>query len=170
MKRILAVGSVAGLFLTGVAVGLLVAHLFYAGRVERFGGAHEMAARHYHDRVGRRLDLSPEQWRQVDEILHRTHERAAEIRRRMRPEVEARLARAADDIAEILDDEQRRRFEALRRDRRRWSELFLLGPPAGPGPPGHGPREHLRHPPRRGAPGDGGEPPAEPSGTDPTSG
>ncbi len=151
MSRFTAVVAVVALFVSGIAIGALGTHLYYAYRVRGPIGPPAMGAGFFVERLERRLDLTPEQAAEIDAILERTHETAAEMRRDLRPRIEELMERTADEIRGVLTDEQREAFEKLRQRDRRRIELQMLGPPGphghdhgrGPGPP---PRRRPRGP------------------------
>ncbi len=151
MSRFTAVVAVVGLFLSGIVIGALGTHLYYAYRLRAPGGPPAMAAGLFVERLERRLDLRPEQAAEIEAILDRTHEAAAEMRRDLRPRVEELMERTADEIRAVLTAEQREAFDLLRRRERRRTDFLLLGPPGphghdhvpGPGPP---PRRRPRGP------------------------
>ncbi len=167
MSRPLSVLLVATLFLSGVAIGALGMHLYYFERLHRpWEGPPHGAIHGLLHRLGpgssaeappgtppgtpflgrwmaRELELSPEQQRQIEEILSDSGRRAAAMRHELRPRVEALMEETAGRIAAVLTPEQRRRFERLRQ--RRLLDEGLLGPP-GP----H--RHHFGRRPRHGQP------------------
>ena len=151
MRRITAIAAVGALFMTGVLVGALATHLYYAQRVVRpHSPPMAMAGRVFSRQLERSLDLSPSQTEQVREILRRSHDEAARLRRETFPRVRQIMEDAAAEIEAVLDEEQRERFRELRRRQRSRAEEMLLGPPGrgpgrGPGPGG---------PPRRPGPPD----------------
>lgn len=58
----------------------------------------------------RHLQLSHEQVRQVEQILSQRQQVLQDIRRRVQPEVEAELDRVEQQVAEVLDQQQRERW------------------------------------------------------------
>lgn len=151
MNRGVAILAVCALFLSGVAIGA-VGMFLYVHQVVRSG-----EPRFDSDRVMRRghlvqeLDLSDEQHAQVRAILEESWREGAEMRRKMRPEVEALMGRTRAAIEEVLTPEQLAKFEQMRRLDRRPIERLLLGPSVGhpgsrrPGEPA-GPRGRRRPP------------------------
>lgn len=134
MKRWTAVALLAGAFLLGTVVGGLGGELLHL---------HRFAARHHGrgeppafgflaHRLERRLELSPEQAREIEAVLERARRDLRDMHREVRPRVHGRMLEARSEIEEVLTDEQR---EALHR----------LGPPLLPddrhrrGPHGHPP-------------------------------
>lgn len=140
MKRATALLALSGIFVTGCLVGIAATHLFYAWKLRRPGEPSRAMVEMFHHRLERDLDLSPEQARQVRGILERSHERAEELRNDVFPRVREIMDSASEEIEALLDEEQRRRFQELRR-RHSWrSDPGLLGPPGrmhrrGPPPP-----------------------------------
>lgn len=155
MNRGVAILAVCALFVSGVAIGALGMHLYYAQRLMRPGEPPLMAGRLLSDHLARELDLSAEQQAVIREILEDSHRRGAALRYRMRPEVETLMRRTREAIDEVLTEEQRLKLEEMQRFDRRPIERLFLGPGdlrgnGRPGPPGggpHGPRG--RHRPRQ---------------------
>jgi hypothetical protein len=144
MRRGLAVLAVIGLFLIGVLIGAFATHLFYVRLLWQPGEPARARARIISERVYRRLDLAPEQRREIDRILEDARREARAIRDDVRPRIEAQLRQTRERIEAVLTPEQREKFERLARRHRRWAEQFFLGPPGGrrgpsPPPPGEGP-------------------------------
>ena len=146
MSRFVAVAAAIALVVSGVIVGALGAYLIL-DRPER------------HDRMWRpqpppppppgpftremesRLGLSDDQLKAIHTILRESREQSDEIRRELRPRLEAHLDATRKRISETLTPEQRTTFEAMvAEDRARADRFFLDGPPPGPpgGPPPFG--------------------------------
>lgn len=149
MKRSLALLAVVGLFLLGMAAGVLATHLYYARQLQSPGGVPMMAGRFFSHRLERRLGLTAEQKDEIDAILKRTRRQADELRGELRPRVHELMEQANEEIEAVLTPAQREAYEELRRQHGRRADQFLLGPPPhGPGPgPGHGPRRRRPPPP-----------------------
>lgn len=147
MNRGVAILAVCALFLSGVAIGAM-GMLLYVQQVARSGEPAFDSDRAF-DRghLIRELDLSEEQRAQIRSILEASWREGAEMRRQLRPEVEALMGRTRASIEAVLTPEQREKFEQMQRLDRRPLERLLLGP--GVGPPGP------RHPGERGGPSDG---------------
>lgn len=64
-------------------------------------------------RLRRPLSLSDEQAAQVESIIRQRQERLQDIRRRFQPEVEAELELVYQEIREILNDQQRQRWDRM---------------------------------------------------------
>lgn len=129
MKRWTAAGLLALAFLLGMVVGGLGSELLDLRRIatwhHRDGGPPRFGFLVH--RLERRLELSPEQARQVEEILGRARRDLWDMHREVRPKIHRRLEEARSEIEELLTAEQR-------------EELRRLGPPLLPeGHHRHGP-------------------------------
>lgn len=143
MKRSIAFVYVLGLFLLGILIGALGMQLWHANKPlpGPFGGRggmraprQEMGHRPGHgpgpfflERLGRQLDLSPEQKRQIAEIIEESHREAGALREEILPKVEAQLDQTRERILEVLTQKQRERFEEFDRRHRRILERGVLG-------------------------------------------
>ena len=98
----------AGLTLIGVRKGLLesIHHP-------------EIMPKKVAQRLQRPLDLSDEQMRRVEQIVAQRQQVLLQIRVRVQPEVEAELDVIQREIAQVLDDQQRVKWEQLFRHLRR---------------------------------------------------
>lgn len=152
MRRPAAIGVVIALFLVGVVVGALGANLVLRRHLLRPsgggpggpGGRMSGAAAE----LQRRLDLTPDQRRQVEAILADSHRESAALWSDLRPRLVAIVERASDRIDQILAPQQRVEFQRYRSERRDHLHGLLrgLGPPSrrrggpggagGPGAPG----------------------------------
>jgi len=132
VKRWIAILSVTGLFLIGILIGSLGTHLYYAHRLLQPGGPPGMGGRIFMDRLEGRLNLTPEQRREIDRILEESHARAESFRESMAPQVRALIQETHDRVAAVLTPEQREEFEEMRRSHDRRAREWFLG--------GHGPR------------------------------
>jgi Spy/CpxP family protein refolding chaperone len=137
MNRFWAFATVAALFLSGVAIGALGMRLIDERRGPFGPQPGPPPPPIAVEELQRELDLSPPQREAVARILQESRRQGDEIRREVRPRLEAHLADTERRLMEVLTPEQRERFDALRRQRRvRPDRLFLGGPPPGQGPPG----------------------------------
>jgi hypothetical protein len=143
MKRSIAFTYVLGLFLLGILIGALGMHLWNAQRsaLGPFGGrggmqppGQEMRRGSGHgpgpfflERLGRQLDLSPEQRESIAVIVEESHREAGALREEILPRVEAHLEQTRKRILEVLTPEQRERFEKFDRRHRRTLERGVLG-------------------------------------------
>ena len=148
-NRMAAAGLLVGLFLAGGVAGGAIVHVVTSGdgpgpdlpgwegrrgRAEsdsrRRGGPGEprsFTTGRVLDRLETRLDLTAGQRDSIEAILERQRSAAGEIFREMGPELRATVDSANARIRDVLDEEQRARFEELlRRDR------GVLGRPAPP--------------------------------------
>lgn len=138
MTRGAAVLVAAALFASGLAVGALGVHLFYAQKIAHAGGPPMPVGPMFERWLLRGLDLSEQQRREIREVLDLGRSEAEELRAEIGPRLQEMNRRTAAAIAEILTPEQRRVFEEQmarweRRQRR-------LPPPEGRPPHRRGPR------------------------------
>ncbi len=124
MSRPLAVIAVVGLFLAGVLAGVLGTHLFYLHELREPGGLAELGTRAVARNLERRLDLTPSQKQQIEEILADTRTEVTALRRRMVPEVRAILRRTRVRVARVLTPEQRRELQRMQRRQRFLDDLL----------------------------------------------
>jgi Spy/CpxP family protein refolding chaperone len=147
VKRSIAILSVVGLFVIGILIGSLGAHLYYSHRLLQPDGPPGMGGKIFMDRLLTRLDLTPEQRREIEEILDESHARADEFRRSMAPEVRALMEQTHERLLAVLTPEQREIFEEMRRTHHQRAREWFLGGHRpghgrghghglGPGPPG----------------------------------
>ncbi|MDO8303178.1 MAG: hypothetical protein Q7T18_08050 [Sedimentisphaerales bacterium] len=61
------------------------------------------------------LDLSPRQREQIEPIIHRHMERLDQIRKEARPLIESELRQMNEEIAPILDDQQRAEWKQMQK-------------------------------------------------------
>ena len=151
--------SVLSLFLVGVSIGAL-GMFVYLERTEsterpegRRGGLERgPGPRHGGPPMGPppfadpsmladRLELRPDQLERLDEILRVSRDEVRAMRESWRPQIVEHLERTRLSIAQILDDDQRRRFDEMSEEAERHFERLLTG---------GGPRRPRRGPGRRG--------------------
>lgn len=150
MNRGWALLSVAALFLSGVAIGALGMHLVDGHREPPGPPGPPVPRRVVMDELGRTLDLTPEQRDAVGRLLDESRREGDEMRRELRPRLEAHLAETERKLVDLLTPAQRERYEALRKDRHLRPEWLFLGPPPErPGPPGRPPGPPMGEPPDR---------------------
>jgi Spy/CpxP family protein refolding chaperone len=112
---VLAVVFVLGT-VTGAALGGLY-HSRAGGRAHSGGdGDGERGPRHF-DKMRKELNLSDEQATRVRAILDETGNEYRALRTELRPRFEEPRLRARAKIREVLDEEQRRKFDALAAER-----------------------------------------------------
>lgn len=126
----LAVLLAAALFASGLAVGALAAHMFYAQKIFGHGGPPMPVGPRFEGWLEHSLDLTAEQRREVGAILERSRREADELRLEMGPRLRRMNRRTVEDISQVLTPEQRERFEEhmARWDRRQ----RRFGPGRGP--------------------------------------
>jgi Spy/CpxP family protein refolding chaperone len=125
VRRTTAVAAIAALFLLGIAVGVLGTHAFYFHELHKPGGLAGFGTRLFAAQLERRLDLTPEQRRQVDGILAEARAEVAALRRQTHPRILAVMERCHHRIVQVLDPKQRAALERhSRRHRHRMHELL----------------------------------------------
>lgn len=127
----LAILMAAALFASGLAVGALGVHLFYAHRVSGFAAPPMPVGPMFERWLERSLDLNEAQRREVREILERSRLEAELLRREIGPRLHTMNRGTIESIAELLTPEQRERFE---REMMRW-ERRQRRFESGTGPP-----------------------------------
>jgi hypothetical protein len=128
MKRSVALLAMTALFLSGVLVGVLGTHAFYAWEIRRPGGLAALGMRLLGNSLERQLDLSPAQRTQVEAILADTRGELQQVRRDTVPRMLAIRDRAFDRVARVLTPEQQQRLARFRARHAR-SLARLIGPP-----------------------------------------
>lgn len=131
--KTIAVMTVVIAFVCGFAVGVFSDHLWLLHTRHPLFHGRALAPRivAHLDRV---LDLTPEQRREVAQILERHHVRIEAINSGVRPQIRREIELANSEIEKILTPEQRAKFAKMR--------LRILrrppgsAPPAGEAPPG----------------------------------
>jgi periplasmic protein CpxP/Spy len=99
-------------FATGILVGIAASHLMM-----RRGHRPHIPGRAAHfmvERLDRRLDLTDEQEKKIEEIIARRHARIEQVWGSVRPRVRAEIDATNDEIAKILTPEQRVAFEKIK--------------------------------------------------------
>lgn len=127
----MAVLVAAALFASGLAIGALGVHLFYAQRIASVAGPPMPVGPMFERWLFRHLDLSERQRTEVREILEQSRAEADELRREMGPRLRMMNRRTADAISEILTPEQRKKMEELMARREQRQRRFR----PGEGPP-----------------------------------
>jgi Spy/CpxP family protein refolding chaperone len=117
MRRPAAIGVVITLFLVGVVVGALGADLVAHRRGQRPGGGNGAGGHNAAAELQRRLDLSPDQRRQVDTILADSHRDAAALWEEVRPRLMTIVENGNDRIEKILTPSQKPEFQRYRAER-----------------------------------------------------
>lgn len=106
--------------------------VFGQGRLGRIGGP--MRGRpprpaQIAERMGRELNLTPDQRTRLEAVLERNADRLQQFRRRTGAEFDALRKQLDSEISAILTPEQRETFEAQRRRRDRMRSLRERRPP-----------------------------------------
>ncbi len=111
MKSIKPVAGVILVFLFGALSGSVTTYMISESHFEGAPGSH------HHSREARllkrlsdRLDLDRQQQERIGAIIHETHGRIAQIRQKVRPEIEAVLSESQQRIAALLRPDQREKF------------------------------------------------------------
>ena len=97
-------------FGAGFIGGAAMHHLVFAHREQMA----PFAMRAMVNRLDRRLDLTDAQRKQVEEIIHRHHQRINAVWTDARPRVHAELQAANREIEQVLTPGQRAKFAKLR--------------------------------------------------------
>ena len=133
MSRWAAAGVVALVFLSGVGIGSLATlalHPHHAPGAERPPEVLPNLRQ-----LERRLDLTPDQVRQLRELHRSAQQDLRELRPQLRREVESVRDAHMSRVLEILDDDQRRRLEEMIERRQSRQRQHRDGRGASPGPP-----------------------------------
>ena len=123
----------------GIAIGASLMILYRPAPQDRYGREPEIFAEQMLGQLGRELNLTPQQRRQLEPILRQHHETLTDIRASVRPQIVSQLEQLNDDITAILTPEQ---ADLWQRKVRRIEERFptFRGPGRRQGPrPGMGP-------------------------------
>ena len=117
MRRATALAAIAALFATGVLVGVLGTHLFYLRHLREPGWLASTGTRLLAADLRRQLDLTPPQQRQLAVILADARKEALALRRETAPRLLALLDRSESRLENLLDAQQREKFQRLRQQR-----------------------------------------------------
>jgi Spy/CpxP family protein refolding chaperone len=144
MSRWVAIVAVVALFLSGISIGALGVVLLGQQRAEPRMGAGGPMMRSpipppgvFIDHLSQVLGLDADQKQKIGAILDESEKRSAEIRREIRPRLEAQIEETHRRIGEVLTPAQREKFDELRREMHGHSDRFFLG--EGPHGEMHGP-------------------------------
>lgn len=121
MNRWIALFAVIGLFCVGVVVGAVGTHLIYAKRIAHHrveDHAPPFPAHLFLGHLERRLDLTPEQRNEIEDILLASRREAESMRRDVRDRAGDLMRDATVEIEAVLTPEQRETFRRLRPNRR----------------------------------------------------
>jgi Spy/CpxP family protein refolding chaperone len=104
-----AVALLVVVFLLGLALGGFGTYFFWAGAIER--GHH--SKQHIVEELTRELALTPDQQKQLSQILDDTRARFEAIHEQMRPQYDAAREEGRNRIRAILTADQRPKFDAF---------------------------------------------------------
>ena len=141
MRRSVAIFAVLGVFLVGVAVGIVSTHLFYARSFRHPGAPPFLAGDVFVEHLERQLDLTAEQKAEVERILEKSRREGEVLREEMRPRLEGIFERSSAEIEKILTAEQLKEFEQVRHLQRRRMGRFIQGRPGRRPPPDPSPAD-----------------------------
>jgi Spy/CpxP family protein refolding chaperone len=82
-------------------------------------------------RIQKQLDLTPAQRDQIARIMHDSQERNRPLWNQIAPQLHAEMKRAREEIREVLNPGQQKKFDELLRTRPRKMEGSLLKPGSG---------------------------------------
>ncbi len=111
LNKGLAILVAAALLASGLAIGALGVHLFYAQRIAGGGRPPMPVGPMFEPWLVRRLDLSETQRVEVRTILERSRAEAEELRREVGPRLERMNRQTAAAISEVLTPEQREKMD-----------------------------------------------------------
>jgi len=113
VKPFAAVALVLLLFVTGVLVGVVGTHAFYAHHLQEPDRLIDFGARWHVQRLQRELDLTAEQEEKMQELVAATRDEIRTLQEGFMPEVRARVTDAHEEFVGVLSPEQRERLEVL---------------------------------------------------------
>ncbi len=136
LNKGMAILVAAALFASGLAIGALGVHLFYAQKIAGGGGPPMPVGPMFERWLVRSLDLSEQQRVEVRAILKEGRSEAQELRREMGPRLERMNRQTVAAISEILTPEQRKKMDEqmVRWERRQRRFRPGDGPPPGRAP------------------------------------
>ena len=127
----------------GVAIGAGLTYMALSSQKDRYGQEPEIFAEHMLGQLGRELNLTPQQRRQLDPILKNHFKTLSDVRAAVRPQIVSQLEQLNSDIASVLDIEQMQLWQnKVRRLEDHFPTFRRRGPGQGQGfgpEPGRGP-------------------------------
>ncbi len=108
---LLAIVALLATFCVGVLVGVAADRVFIMRGMHRPAGR---SAEFMTKRLDRRLDLSPQQERQVAAIIERGQQRMFRVWGNVHPQIRQEIERTNAEIAQILTPEQRAKFDQVK--------------------------------------------------------
>lgn len=127
MTRFTALISVVGVLIIGVLIGALGTRLYFIDEIRRPGPPERFQPEAFVERLTDELDLTREQLDAIRRIGQETRERAGALHREMLPRVRAHMKDARGQLEALLTEEQRAKFDQMRKTERHRIEQFLLG-------------------------------------------
>lgn len=114
MKSSRPIFGVVLVFILGILCGSLATHLLYKYRMDSIiSGRGQSREETIVNRLDRKLDLDDRQEEQVRAIVHETEEEIKALRKQLRPQTEAIIAKAQARISVLLTPEQRKKYEEM---------------------------------------------------------
>ena len=110
---------VIAIFLAGALFGAVATTLATRSFIRKAANNPEFVHQMIVKRLSSRLDLDPEQRRQVDEIVIRTQARVRELRAQVQPQFVLILADSEDEISAVLNPAQREQFKEFIAERKK---------------------------------------------------
>jgi Spy/CpxP family protein refolding chaperone len=101
------------IFLAGMASGAAVTVVYAVNRLQYAIHHPEAAPARIAATLARRLDLTDEQRAQVEEIVARRQVEIAAVRRQFQPAMVEQLESVRDEVAGVLDEDQRAKWTRL---------------------------------------------------------
>jgi len=120
-------------FVLGILAGSFGTQAYMKYRVEHFvQRGQEARSELFLGRLSRDLELTETQQTEIGKILRDSHQRLAQISQRCRPEVSGIIDRDFATIREILNDEQREKFDRFQRRFQQRGRHRMFRPPPPP--------------------------------------
>lgn len=115
----------AGILLFGMVIGACLTFFFLRGRVMNMIRHPEARSQAMIKRLDRALDLTKEQRTEVARILRDHRARLNETRRKMAPRIREELRSLEEDVGEVLNEKQQRKWgRYVKKMRRIWLSRF----------------------------------------------
>jgi len=118
MTRTRATLLLGGMFVLGLACGVLGTAAFTLHRLHEGGFSHERMERFVVRRLTRRLDLDDTQRKTLEEVVHKTRLRLEEVHEEIAPRIDAILDDAYREILPSLNPGQQKKLETIRTEAR----------------------------------------------------
>ena len=118
MTRTRATLLLGGMFILGLACGVLGTAAYTVHRFHEGGFSHERMERFVVRRLTRRLDLDDTQRRALEEVVHKTRLRLEEVHAEIAPRIDAILDDAYREILPSLNPEQQKKLDTIRAEAR----------------------------------------------------